>query len=213
MKTHKHTHKLVGIDYFLRNIINIAFSSSQSNLIEMRDDESERKVYDDRSFPRVYFSFTVLSPVRCAISKHKYRFIMEMRTNLTREKSNTFPSLLIKFLLVINVYFSIFLARRKHWESSIKESEKKSSPAKGEIFLLFMLKWLLLVLRKGAIEKRKFLGIVLFRVSQIQCLKGKQKILLPFKRFKRLTWNRKCFEGSNRFSILITFEKRRERKR
>jgi hypothetical protein len=120
----------------------------------MRDDESERKVYDDRSFPRVYFSFTVLSPVRCAISKHKYRFIMEMRTNLTREKSNTFPSLLIKFLLVINVYFSIFLARWKHWESSIKESGKKF-PSKGGNLPSVYVKMIIISVTQGCDREKK----------------------------------------------------------
>ena len=118
------------------------------------------------------------SPVweRSAISKHKYRFIMAMRKNLTR-KTPTLFILLIKFLAVINVYFFIFSLRRKHWESFYP---REKFPSKGKRFLLFMLKWLLLVLRKGeTTRKERFLFL---QVSQIQCFKrGWQK------KFQRVT--------------------------
>lgn len=105
--------------------------------------------------------------------------------------------------------FPYFHEDRKHWGKKVFLSKevKKVPQQRGKIFLLFMLKWLLLVLRKGAIEwKERFL---LLWLSQRERKRRKNRNSFA-ERFERLTGEKKEVSvGSNHFSIFITLRKKR----
>ena len=137
----------------------------------------------------MYSFFPRGSPVweRSAISKHKYRFIMAMRKNLTR-KTPTLFILLIKFLAVINVYFST------KTKTLGKFSSERKVPQQRENIPSVYVKMIIISVTQGWDGKKEEISVS-SSVSNSMFQKGmKKKVPTRYGRFKRLTRRRKCLK-------------------